>query len=271
MINEYENLREFIPKVVQVVNGRLFEHYILFNAISITDYKGDEYLESYIIGDRESWILGFCIQGTYMLYGHNWTNQQLVDAQSKIDSIRYLKPFHFSGTAKLVRNLTSNFSVEIFKDRIFYENKSLSNFQVDPRCTLAKMEDLENVSIMMCEYFEDEYDGKNNKSIEQMRIEVQNSIEKETIWILKIGNEIISMCSTILTSFDSPIIGSFFTSRAARNKGYGTSLLSHVSKEMVEQFGVVTLLADKNHPESIKVFEKLKYKNVYETLEVAIN
>ena len=271
MINEFETIEDFIPKVVEVINGKLFEHYILLNSIFRTDYQGDEYLESYIIGTPENWILGFCMQSTYMLYGYNWTDKQLADAQNKVDSIDYLKPFHFSGTAKLVRNLTSEFNVDIFKDRIFYENRNLAYFQSDSRCALAKMEDLENVSIMMCDYFEDEYDGKNNKRLDQMKIEVEDSIGKETIWTLKIDDEIVSMCSTILTQFDSPIIGSFFTLRKARNKGYGTTLLSHVSKEMVKRFGIVTLLADKNHTESIKVFEKLNYINVYETLEVAIN
>ena len=270
MINEYETTEEFIPKVLEVVNGKLFEHYILLNTIFMINYQGAEYLESYIIGTPESWILGFCIQDTYLIYGHNWTKEQLDEVQTKVNSLKYIKPFHFSGTAELIKSLTLKFDVKIFKDRNFYENKIVSNFDDDSRCSLAKNEDIEAVSNMMCDYFEDEYDGKNNKQLEQMRIEVQDSIKNGSIWILKIENKIVSMCSIILTQFDSPIIGSFFTDRSSRNKGYGTKLLSHVSKKMIERFGIVTLLADKNHLASIRVFEKLNYKNIYQTLEVAI-
>lgn len=270
MIQEFENTNDFILKVDEIINGKYFENYILIDAISRVSYYGEEYFESYIIGDIGNYIIGFCFNGNYMFYGENWSNDQIVEAQKKVKLINYQKGFHISGNNELVKKLTSDLNVEIFKDRIYYRKKNKVELKSNFVFELANIEDLETLSIMMCEYFEDEYNGKNNKEIEQMRNEVKKSIEKETIWILKSENEIISMCSTIFTQFNITIIGSFFTKRNYRNKNYGTHLLNYVSNAMIDKFGEVTLLGDKNHPESIKVFEKLEYQNVYENLDVII-
>lgn len=271
MIEEFDNLNKFILKIDELIDRKYFEHYMLINAVSGISHFGAEYFESFTIGTKESWIVGFCFQGNYMLFGKNWKQSQISLVQSKIKQIKYQKGFHFLGSAELIKELTSYLKVIIFKDRIYYLKTDNSYLKFDVNCELALVSDIDQVSQMMCDYFEDEYEGLNNKQLEKMKVEVASSIDKGNIWVYRMEGDITSMCSTIMTEFDSPIIGSFFTKRNLRNYGYGTKLLSHVSNKMIKQFGIVTLLADKNHIESIKVFMKLHFENVYETLEVIVD
>lgn len=271
MIYEFENTTDFIIEVDKIIGGKYFEHYFLIDAVSRIGHYQQEYYDSFIIGDSKNWILGFWFNGNYFVYGNDWTENQLNELKDRINFEVYQKGFHFNGTANLITELMENINYSIFKERLYYSNNKVVKVSKQENITeLASLEYLDEVTQMICEYFEDEYHGKNNKDFSKMRKETESSIKKNSIWILKNEDVIVSMCSIISTPFNFPIIGSFFTKRENRNKGFGTKLMQDVTEFLKDKFDMVNLLAEKNNIESNIVFEKLNYKIVYKTNDFII-
>ena len=162
---------------------------------------------------------------------------------------------------------------ELFKERIFYkiENKTSISINEIYIIELGNEEDLLELTKMVCEYFEDEYKGKNNKVFGEMLLSVQSQIRNDKIWVLKKDSKLKCFCSLIDTVVGIPIVGSFFTYRNERGNGYGTQLLSKVTNELVDEFGEVWLMSDKHSPESNAIFNKIGYKPIYETKNLIIN
>lgn len=271
MTYEFENTADFIIEVDKIIAGKYFEHYFLIDAVSMIGQYQQEYYDSFIIGDTKNWILGFWLNGNYLVYGNDWTENQLNELKNRINFGIYQKGFHFNGTAELIAKLMENINYSIFKERLYYSNSEVVKISKQKNIAeLASLENLDEIAQMTCEYFQEEYHGKNNKDFNKMRKEMESSIIGNSIWILKNEDVIVSMCSIISTPFNFPIIGSFFTKREYRNKGFGTKLLQDVTEFLKNKFDKVNLLAEKNNIESNIIFEKLNYKIVYKTNDFII-
>lgn len=62
-----------------------------------------------------------------------------------------------------------------------------------------------------------------------------------------------------------PFIGSLYTDKVKRNKGYAASLLYKVTDKLLSQgYEVCGLLSDVTNPASNKIFKKVGYKPIYE-------
>lgn len=271
MINHFDNLEVFLTEIGGIIDSLYFEHNYLIDAVASVDYYNQEYYDSYIIGKTESWIIGFCFAGNYMLYGKDWTMEQIAITKKQLKLHSFNKGFHFSGTAELITEIFAENDYKLFKHRIFYLAENVTNASkllLTPR--LAKVEDLEILAQMTCDYFHDEYKGQNDKDFEKMKLSVLNSIKKKCLWVLVNDGQIVSMCSIILTQFDLPIIGSFYTIRKSRNKGFGTRLLEYVSNELLKEYNFIALLSDKDNIESNVVFKRLNFINKYETRDIIV-
>ena len=271
MTTDFDNIQDFLIEVDGLIDGMYFEHNYLVDGISRVGYFQQEYHESYIVRDQESWVVGFCFAGNYMLYGKNWNNKQLIVIKDLLKRHSYNKGFHFSGTAELIKDLFAEKNYKLFKHRIFYEAvniTSVNKLELIPR--LAKVEELDILTQMTCDYFHEEYKGQNDKDFEKIKPSVLNSIQKKCIWVLENDGQIISKCSIIMTQFESPIIGSFYTIQESRNQGFGTRLLEFVSNHLLKEYKSVCLLSDKNNIESNIVFKRLNYINKYETRDITV-
>ena len=271
MTHEFDNTRDFILEVDKIIVNNYFEHYFLINSVSMVGHYQLEYFDSYLIGDSKNWIVGFWLSGNYFIYGKDWTESQINELKKRIDFSIYEKGFHFNGTEKLISQLTENVNHSIFKERLYYSNVELTKISdINNIAELGILENLDEITQMTCDYFEEEYKGLNNKEFDAMKIETDSSLKNNSIWILRDNNEIVSMCSIINTTYNFPIIGSLFTKKKYRNKGFGTKLLQDVTIFLKDKFDVVNLLAEKNNIESNIVFQKLNYKIVYETKDIEI-
>lgn len=276
MIEEFNEVNiEFVSKIKSLVGEQFFEHYYLINAINeVLEGNVISYEAYYVFNDINSWIIGIRIDGNYLIYGKNWDENLIRQAISKINFSLFQPNYHFSGTYSLVTEIlkASNRKLEIFKDRIFYSCSTLNNLdkEINFEKLLCEKKDLEELAEMVCEYFEDEYDGKNNKDYDAVLLQVENQINNNTLWNLKHNGKIKSICSIIQTSSGTPIIGSFFTKRNERNLGYGTALIKTVTNNLLKISGKVWLISDKKNIASNKVFNNIGYKPIYETTDVLI-
>jgi predicted GNAT family N-acyltransferase len=278
LIKEYNTLDEdFTGQIKSLIKDEYFKHFYLINSVGQALSGQIQFFDAYTLVDseNESWIIGFWTNGNYSIYGKNWTKKQVKLVIERINDSDFQKGFHFAGTNELISTIFENYKkdTELFKERIFYkiENKSSVNIDNKVKVELAIEDDLLELTKMVCEYFEDEYKGKNNKIFGEMLPSVQSQIMNDKIWVLKEDSELKCFCSLIDTEVGIPIVGSFFTYRNERGKGYGTNLLSKVSNEIVEELGEVWLMSDKHSPESNAVFIKIGYESIYETKDIIIN
>lgn len=277
MIQEFEILdQDFIQRAQQLIGDDFIQHYNLVDAVNNTMNGFIEFYDAFIIAeDNDSWIIGLWVDGNYLLYGKNFTENQLKVLLKRIDLTTYQNGFHFLGTKELIERIVSSTEIKFstFKKRLLYVCEKVNYYNQNPLQTIgySEIKDAEELSQMTCDFFEDEYKGKNNKDYDKILPEVNYQIEQKALWNLKVENELKSMCSVIKTGANVPIIGSFFTKRQARNLGFGQSLLFKVTDELLKSNNQCWLLADEENLESIKIFEKIGYKNVYKTLDVIIN
>lgn len=276
MIKEYQEATiEFIGEIKGLIGEQFFEHYYLINAINEILNKNSNSYEAYIIwNNSNSWIIGLRVDGNYLIYGKNWNTNLIQQTISRIDFDMYQPNYHFSGTNKLVTEIlkSADRDLKVFKDRIFYacsklndsfENKKFENLICDKI-------DLEEIAQMLCDYFEEEYKGENNKEFSLMLRQVSKQIENKALWNLKFNGEIKSICSIIETSKGNPIIGSFFTKKDERSKGYGSSLVKFVTSFLLNNTDEVWLISDKSSIASNRVFKKIGYLPAYESIDVLI-
>lgn len=267
----YEILNEsFIAEIKSLVKDDFFKHYYLINVIEDVFDRHAQFDEAFIIkSSTESWIIGFSAFGNFLLYGNNWNDEQLDITVKKLGESNIENGFHLAGTFDLLQEIKpkTSFDTETFKERIFYSCKNLlsSNFEADIHIGYAEMKYHQKITEMVCEYFEYEYNGKNNKDFNQMLPQTFHQIVRGSLWQITNSEDIIGFCSIVETSVGISIIGSFFVSKNQRNSGYGTLLLEKVSLNLLKENDEVWLLSDKNDSSSNKIFVKLGYKPVYET------
>lgn len=277
MIEEFEILdQDFIAKVQKLVWDEYFSYFNLISAIDAVLNGNVNLYDAYILTENNSWVIGLRIDGHYMIYSKDFTSNQFQAILDRNNFNLFQNGYRFVGTKNIIEKIQSSTSLTytIFKDRIFYSCDKVNSFNKNPLLSVeeAKTPDLDELSKMVCNYFEDEYHGKNNKDLEVIKEDVSRQISLgNKLWTLKSEGNLKSMCSIIPTHVNVPIIGSFFTKRESRNLGFGKNLLFEITKRFLKQHNQCWLIADSDNAESIAVFEKVGYKPVYKTLEIIVN
>lgn len=277
MIEEFEILdQEFVAKVQNLVWDNYFPYFNLVTAIDSVLNGNLNLYDAYILTENESWVIGLRVDGHYMIYSKNFTAKQFQLILHRNDFSIFQNGYRFVGTKQLIEKLHSTLDINfyIFKDRLFYVCDKINHYNKNPLLVVseASISDIDELSKMICDYFEDEYKGTNNKDFEFVKDDVSRQISTgKKLWALKSDEKLKSICSIIPTHVNIPIIGSFFTKREARNLGFGKNLLFEITGKLLNEYRECWLTADANNIESIAVFEKVGYKSIYKTLEIVVN
>jgi hypothetical protein len=233
--------------------------------------KGQSYLyDSSIINTlNKGWIL--ILHGEILsAYGDNWTIEHLCAIKDAFDLNNYTN-YIISGDEKLINELINFYRIDNFKiekRRLFYHTNEINDFcNDDLKIRLGKLNDLDEVALMLQQYYYEEYNGLNDKTIEEMRGRSLSSIQNERIYILLDQNELILSFCTII----DPDIGILFTKKEYRNKGYGKVILSYCSKLLLYKNSVVYLMTDKDKIDSNIVCETVGFIPYYNYLSLEIN
>ncbi len=132
---------------------------------------------------------------------------------------------------------------------------------------LGIFKELNELAVMLQEYYHEEYNGINDKTIEEMQHRIFQVIHTKKIYVLLDTNEkLLSFCTII-----NPDIGILFTKRQYRNKGYGKIILSYCSNFLQQKNGMVYLMTDIDKLESNIVCEAVGFKPYYKYVVALIN
>lgn len=245
----FKYLKDYLDKVI----GGQFPIYDL-SVINITD---------------NGWIL--ILHGEMLLvYGENWTQNQLVEISEFFDLNKYTN-FTLAGDNDLIDELIKFYKPKNFrteKRRVFYKAREINSFNSDNiEVRLGTLNQKDELAKMLQDYYHEEYDGLNEKTIEDMKKRIFSVIQSRKIYVLLDKNEnIISFCTII-----DPDIGIMFTKREYRNNGYAKIILSYCSKILQQKNEMVYVMTDRDKPESNIVCEAVGFKPYYNYLMTKIN
>ncbi len=215
------------------------------------------------------WIL--ILHGeTLLIYGEAWNESQFQEISEGFDLNKYTN-YTLSGDNKLIDKLVWFFkpkNFEIEKRRLLYHANEIKNFNTENlKIRLGSFKELNELAVMLQEYYREEYNGLNDKTIEEMRQRIFSVIQTKKIYVLLDMTEtLLSFCTII-----DPDIGILFTKQDHRNRGYGKVILSHCSTILQQKNGTVYLMTDRDKTESNIVCESVGFKPYYEYIVTKIN
>jgi hypothetical protein len=243
-ITPKENPEEFNRFLFEKVGVELFQNKFLLDYLKKVQ-SGEQrlYDASLLNTNNDSWIL--ILHGKMLLvYGENWKTEQFSEI-NEIFNLNAYTNYLLTGNSELIYGLIKFYKIEnhtIQKERIFYKTKNIKNFDIkNVSIALGKMKNAKELSEMLQNYYHDEYNGQNDKPIEEMFKRIFDLVQTNSIYVLKNSNdEICSFCTII-----NPDIGILFTKSKFRRNGFGALMMSFCSKILVEENGEVFVTTDK--------------------------
>jgi GNAT superfamily N-acetyltransferase len=227
------------------------------------------YNDSILNIQDDGWIL-IIHSGALLVYGDNWKINQFEELKITFDLTKFTN-YLMTGESSLIYSLLEFYKVTNYKvemERVFYRTSYVNSFIANNlNVVTANENDTNFLAAMLKQYYFEEYEGENDKQIEEMVLKVQKSIAEGTMYVLKNSEDnILAFCTII-----NPDIGILFTNTEFRNKGYGKVLLSYCSDILLAKNKEIYLMSVKSRLASNAVFRKVGFVPFYEFSYIRIN
>lgn len=268
-ILNFQTFQDFLTTNQSLILGDYFPYYHFLQVLKRLNNKELKLFDSYnIYGDSNNSIMCIWAEGSYFIYGHKW-NQEIIDKAAEKIQPQKFKNFTFIGNRILIDEIFKKAKVEFDsrRNRIVYQCKKV----------LSKPEEIEgiieNASALYLDqlisngilYYKEEFEGKGNKSDDEVKQDIVSALENGTMYSLRNLDLIISILTVINYEYDKPMIGSLFTRPEYRNKGFAYKLLYNVTKGLLENgYFECGLLSNADNPASNKIFTKIGYVPIYD-------
>lgn len=208
------------------------------------------------------WIL-IIHSDTIYIYGNNWTASQFREIYELFDLKSYGN-YTISGDYDLISEIIESYEqkpLEIRKQRLLYKTTAVKNYNhEDVSIRLGNIDDLDELATMLQSYYHEEYEGTNDKTIDEARSRTLSLIQTNAIYVLENKHQlIISFCTII-----DPDVGILFTKKGYRNRGYGKVIMSYCSSILFKKNNVVFTMTDKGNVESNKLCSSIGFDVVFE-------
>jgi predicted GNAT family acetyltransferase len=270
-ISAKENPSEFNHFLFTRIKLDQFQYKFLRHSLQLVKNGNETFYDTSFINENEEggWIL--ILHGAGLLiYGENWTIQQFSEIKRIFNHESYTN-FLLSGDSEIIRNLIDTYEIsncQIEKERVFYRASKIKHFS--PEKTIIEngsLSDLVELAEMLKQYYYEEYNGQNNKLIEESSKLVMDLISSDSIYVLRAEDKsIISLCTII-----NPDIGILFTKEEHRRKGNGKVLLSFCSKLLLQENNEVFLMTDRQSESSNTVCKKVGFRAFFNYTYTRIN
>lgn len=221
------------------------------------------------ISENKGWIL--ILHGEVLLvYGENWNESQIKEINEIFDLNKYTN-YSLGGDNEIIDKLIEFYkpkNYEVEKRRILYQANNIKRFDAEGlKIKFGSFDQLNELAVMLQEYYHEEYGGQNDKTIEEMRQRIISVIQTEKIYVLLDKNEtLLSFCTII-----DPDIGILFTKREHRRNGYGKIILSYCSELLQQKNDTVYVMTDRDKLESNIVCEAVGFKPYFNYTMTNIN
>jgi hypothetical protein len=269
-ITPKHDIEEFNRFLFEEIDMDLYQHKFLNDYVKKVKIGQNSVYDSSVINtSKDGWIL--ILHGDVLfIYGHNWTVDQFQEI-AEIFDLNKFKNCTLLGENELIDELIKFYkpkNSEIEKQRLLFHTTKISDFDNKAlKIRLGSLGELAELSQMLQEYYHEEYNGLNDKTIEEMQKRMSAMIRTKKIFVLLNMNDmLLSFCSLV-----DPDIGILFTKREYRNLGYGKIILSYCSRLLQQKNGTVYLMTDRDKIESNIVCEAVGFKPYYKHVMTKIN
>ena len=264
------NQEKFNKILFEKIKQNQYEFKYLYIALSnIIEGKKIAYESSLINLENENWIL-IIHSDELLIYGNHWTETQFREINQIIDLNKY-RNYLLSGKSELIFDLInyykiSNFKIE--KERLFFRTSKISDTIIENcEIRIAKYDETNKLSLMLQQYYHEEYNGENDKTDNEAKNRIRELITNQKIFVIENNSkEIVSFCTII-----NPEIGILFTDEKHRNNGYGKQILSYCSNKLLNENNEIYLMTDKKNNEINSICKKIGYESYCEYAYVRIN
>lgn len=264
------NVHEFEQFLFAGIDLNLYEHKFLNDYIQkAINGSMPLYQLSVINTSLNGWLM--ILHGDVLLvYGNNWNINQIEEISEVFDLNKFTN-YSITGDNAIIDELIKFYkpkNIEIEKRRLLYRANKINNFRSrNLQVRLGSWEEIDELALMLQQYYHEEYNGLNDKTIEDMRQRIVSLILERSIYVLVDKNEkLLSFCTVI-----DPDIGILFTKQEHRNRGCGKIILSHCSNLLKEQNNTVFLMTDRDKVESNVVCEAVGFRPFYSYIMTKIN
>ncbi|MBN3581099.1 hypothetical protein JYB64_01790 [Algoriphagus aestuarii] len=266
------------------VNNQADFNRFLFNDINLEEYKYKflrdcikkaqhgqvPIYETSIVNISDTgWVL-ILHSDMLLIYGENWNEDQIHEISEAFD-LNVFTNFTLAGDDELIDQIIDFYqprNYEVKKRRIFYQSDEIliiENENINIRS--AELSDLDELAMMLQQYYHEEYNGQNDKSIEEMQERILIYIQNATMTVLE--NEargLISFCTMV-----NPDIGILFTKQQHRNNGFGKVILSYCANQLHYENETVYLMTDRDRVDSNIVCERVGFVPFFHYKMIEVN
>lgn len=257
-LQELDDFQDFLE---ENINRNDYKYKYLVNALDyIFIYKKIPISpSSFIIKNNHNWVLFIETPGNLFIY-ENEADEILRHNIIEEINLRTHKQKEIMGSNDLTYYLIENQDIkyDLIKDRIFYKTSELILICDSHEYDFAIQKDLDQLITLFQDYYADEYDGKRNKTEEQLEEGVSNQIFKNEILVKRVDNQIVAFCS-----MNNPDIGIMFTKNDYRGNGYAKQLLLQASITLLETNDEIYVMTDLHNIPSNKICNDIGFVEIY--------
>lgn len=262
----------FVQAIQNLNQFQALDFYYIIEAYDRVMSGQNNYYDAWVYENDNKWCVGFWIDGNYLFNSKNLDESDLIFVNERICFSTFKTDgFHFAGNTDFINSISeinTDFELEIFKERYFYAANKI-DIQIEKEfkyhIDLLNKDDIEKTSILYQRYYNEEYNGRNDKSLEEVKLNLNYLISENLIYKLEIESEIVGFCTKMSFLSDKPnMIGTIFIDEQFRNRKYAQLLLSEVCKELLKYNEEIYLMTTQENISSNKMVENLGFVKQYE-------
>jgi len=270
VITPKTNQAAFTEFLIEIRKRNLYQHKFL-NHFLKSAMTGKVIVSDNSILSRSGngWILLLHSDLLYV-YGEHWDARQFTEIQESFELNKFGNLI-ISGESELIAALLSCFKItkhSIDKERVMYKTKRVIAYKPKGlNISWGKLGDADELAIMLQTYYHEEYQGKNDKQIDEMKDRILMVIQSNAIYVLKDESlRLLGFCT-----INNPDIGILFTKQEYRGRGYGKIMLSHCAALLLKRNAEAFVLTDKENKSSNDVCKAVGFQPFYNYSSIEIN
>ena len=257
MIKEYKTKQEFLKEHLSLLEEDEIKNN-LFIGIASRDRDEEYYLVSSIINDKK--LVGM-IAGKNMILASNTLDFQVVkDLVVHMQNVDYPGIIGPKDLCELYNQLFKELNdteMSLTMDQRIYSCTKINHYSED--IGVARLGSFDEFETLLDWVYEFELMIEEEADREQLRGMLTKRLEAESIYVLEIDGEIVSMAARSRPLKQSETVSLVFTPQELRRRGYASRVTELLTEVILNDGKIATLYTDLANPTSNSIYMKIGY------------
>lgn len=273
MTQNFDTPGLFFNKNLAGLEEKYYENFYFLNIRKSLIEQQFKALDCFNVSDGNHLIMCLCTEAGICISASRFTPTMLDQLYERILRIRYTN-IHFFGSKDLLLALFNRFEIpfEIYKDRIIYKTDSVLKLKKRHlgKGVNSNMDDYEELVRLSYAYSLEEWGKREGRGIDYFEAMVMGWIQRQCLVQYDVTGGIGCIAQVLNLEEGLPIIGSLFTRKKFRGKGYATMLVHAITKKLLNSgFPEVGIISDATNPYTNKMFTDIGYRPIQTHIEMS--